>query len=134
MLQPNDHSPASAKALMQREDEPGGYSTYLNINLSTANLDTSLISFKKTSSFSRCLEITHPVKRKCLGTRSLVSPRSMIRVEGYCPGVKKFITFFLKIQFLQMMSYMRPRILPKKNMYHLWVKKNLGGAFGGSEC
>ena len=61
-------------------------------------------------------------------------PRSMIRVEGYCHGVKKFITFFLKIQFLQMMSYMRPRILPKKNMYHLWVKKNLGGAFGGSEC
>ena len=61
-------------------------------------------------------------------------PRSMIRVEGYCHGVKKFITFFLKIQFLQMMSYMRPRILPKKNMYHLWVKKNFGGAFGGSEC
>ena len=67
-------------------------------------------------------------------TQTQTKPRSMIRVEGYCHGVKKFITFFLKIQFLQMMSYMRPRILPKKNMYHLWVKKNLGGAFGGSEC
>ena len=49
-----------------------------SLAFSKSSSNTSFISFKKTSSFSRCLEIIHPVKRKCLGTRSLVSFSSFI--------------------------------------------------------